>query len=143
VITILRDNLDMTAKEVSDSGVLNVIGAIVSRVAIGFVVDIVGPRYSVAGVLLAIAPAVYCSSLVINPGGLMAVRFFLGVGLCVFVCNQFWWVIESMWTASSCGPCHFLVKLQGWLSVLTKGDWSLDAPSAGVAQCSALTLWAQ
>ena len=23
-------------------------------------------------------------------GGLIAVRFFIGVGICIFVCNQFW-----------------------------------------------------
>jgi NNP family nitrate/nitrite transporter-like MFS transporter len=67
-----------------------VVGAIAARIFIGTICDTVGPRYGTAGVLLTIAPPVYCSSVIVGKGGLVACRFFVGVGLCIFVCNQFW-----------------------------------------------------
>jgi len=60
------------------AGIANVVGAIGARVIIGAVCDTVGPRYGVAGVLLLIAPSVYCSSLIVDRGGIIAVRFFIG-----------------------------------------------------------------
>lgn len=66
------------------------VGAIGARVIIGTVCDSVGPRYATSFVLLLIAPCVFCASLITTAGGIIAVRFFIGVGLCIFVCCQFW-----------------------------------------------------
>ena len=71
-------------------GIATVVGAIGARVIIGAICDTVGPRMATAGVLLLIAPPVFCASLIVDRGGIIAVRFFIGIGLCIFVCNQFW-----------------------------------------------------
>ncbi|KAF5826896.1 high affinity nitrate transporter [Dunaliella salina] len=90
LLPVVRQNLDLTAADIGASGIANVVGAIGARVIIGAICDTVGPRYGVAGVLLLIAPSVFCASLIVDRGGIIAVRFFMGIGICIFVCNQFW-----------------------------------------------------
>ena len=60
------------------AGIATVVGAIGARVFIGGICDTVGPRMATAGVLLLIAPPVFCASLIVDRGGIIAVRFFIG-----------------------------------------------------------------
>eukprot|EP00983_Pelagomonas_calceolata_P053812 1143440-Pelagomonas_calceolata.AAC.2 len=90
LVPVVRQNLDLTKADLGASGITTVVGAIGARVVIGAVCDTVGPRMATSGVLLLIAPCVFCASLIVDRGGIIAVRFFIGVGLCIFVCNQFW-----------------------------------------------------
>jgi len=103
-----------------------VVGAIGARVFIGAICDTVGPRYAVAGVLLLIAPPVYCTALVVDQGGLIAVRFFIGVGLCIFVCNQFW--AGTMFSPNCVGTVN--ATCGGWGNL--GGEWWGEGASVPV-----------
>lgn len=78
----------------------------------GTVLDTLGPRFGSAIVMLMFAPAVFLISLVVNGGGFEAIRLFIGMSLCNFVCCQFW--VGSM----------FNVRIVGTANAITAG-WSV------------------
>lgn len=88
--TCLQDALDLTPDDISNAGIASVCGTIFSRVAMGTLTDVLGPRYSAAIALLLTAPLMFGIALIQTAAGFIALRMLVGLGLSMFVVCQKW-----------------------------------------------------
>jgi NNP family nitrate/nitrite transporter-like MFS transporter len=90
LITIIRQDLNLTRSGVSGANVASVCGAIFARISMGTFTDAFGPRMGFSMLLTLSSSAVFCMSMVESSAGYIICRCLIGFSLACFVCCQYW-----------------------------------------------------
>ncbi|KAJ4831499.1 hypothetical protein Tsubulata_004731 [Turnera subulata] len=113
LIPIIRDDLKLTDTDIGKAGIASFAGSIFSRLAMGPVCDLVGPRIASATLSLITAPVILLTSFVTTPTSFILVRFLVGFCLANFVANQFW--MTSMFSGCVVGLANGVAA--GWANM--------------------------
>jgi NNP family nitrate/nitrite transporter-like MFS transporter len=90
LITIIRQDINLTKSGISGANVASVCGAIFSRIAMGSFTDAFGPRMGFSALLSLTSSAVFLMSMVTTSAGFIVTRCVIGFSLATFVCCQYW-----------------------------------------------------
>lgn len=90
LISIIRDDIDLTKTLASCAAIASILGTCFMRIVMGSLCDAFGPRLGHIALLSLTSTAVFGMALVETPGGFIVCRFVIGLSLACFVCCQFW-----------------------------------------------------
>ncbi|CAH8271088.1 unnamed protein product [Arabidopsis lyrata] len=113
LVPVISSDLNLSASTVSTAGIASFAGSIFSRLAMGPLCDLIGPRTSSAILSFLTAPVILSASLVSSPRSFILVRFFVGFSLANFVANQYW--MSSMFSGNVIGLANGVSA--GWANV--------------------------
>ncbi|WCJ21007.1 High-affinity nitrate transporter 2.2 [Euphorbia peplus] len=119
LIPLIRHDLNLTDSHVSTAAIASFLGSIFSRLAMGPICDLIGPRIASSLLSLLTAPVIISTCFISTPFSFILVRFLVGFSLANFVANQFW--MTSMFSGSVVGLANGVSA--GWANT-----------GAGVAQ---------
>merc|ERR1719502_2464869 len=86
----MKASLDLTKKQIGSGNIAAVSTNIVMRVIVGFLSDMLGPRRSLAFLLLITTPAIVGMMVVQDANAWIACRALIGIALATFVTCQVW-----------------------------------------------------
>ncbi|XP_044502046.1 high affinity nitrate transporter 2.7-like [Mangifera indica] len=115
LIPIIREDLKLSQADIGAAGIASFLGSIFSRLAMGPVCDMVGPRIASVTLSLLTAPIILATSLVSSPNSFILIRFLVGFSLANFVANQFW--MSSMFSGCVVGLANGVSA--GWANMGT------------------------
>ncbi|XP_058736674.1 high affinity nitrate transporter 2.7-like isoform X1 [Vicia villosa] len=104
LLPVIRHDLNLTAGDIGRAGSASFAGSILSRLLMGPICDLVGPRRASGILSLITAPIILLTSIASTPGEFILVRFLVGFSLANFVANQFW--MSSMFDESVVGSAN-------------------------------------
>ncbi|CAH2072753.1 unnamed protein product [Thlaspi arvense] len=113
LLPVISSDLRLSGSTVSAAGIASFAGSIFSRLAMGPLCDLIGPRTSSAILSLLTAPAILSTALVSSSASFILVRFFVGFSLANFVANQYW--MSSMFSGNVVGLANGVSA--GWANV--------------------------
>nr|AKQ98334.1 nitrate transporter 2.7 [Brassica juncea] len=113
LIPVITSDLRLSASAVSAAAIASFAGSIFSRLAMGPLCDLIGPRTSSAILSILTAPAILSTAFVSSPASFVLVRFFVGFSLANFVSNQYW--MSSMFSGNVVGLANGVSA--GWANV--------------------------
>lgn len=90
LISIIRDDINLTKVEASCAAIASILGTCFMRIVMGSFCDSFGPRVGHIMLLSLTSTAVFGMALVTNAAGFIITRFVIGLSLACFVCCQFW-----------------------------------------------------
>jgi NNP family nitrate/nitrite transporter-like MFS transporter len=90
LISIIRQDINLTRTEASGAAIASITGTCFSRIAMGSFCDAFGPRMGHIMILSLTSAPVFLMSMVTNSTGFIIVRCCIGFSLACFVCCQFW-----------------------------------------------------
>lgn len=93
LMPIIKEQLNLTSGEVLNSDIAGTASTIITRIAVGPMLDAYGPQAVQSWLLWVGAIPVACAAFVSNALGLLIVRFFIGFIGCIFVSSQYWTTI--------------------------------------------------
>ncbi|KAF8096748.1 hypothetical protein N665_0302s0022 [Sinapis alba] len=113
LIPVISSDLRFSSSTLSAAATASFAGSIFSRLAMGPLCDLIGPRTSSAILSFLTAPAILSTALVSSPTSFILVRFFVGFSLANFVANQYW--MSSMFSGNVVGLANGVSA--GWANV--------------------------
>ncbi|GAB4849232.1 hypothetical protein Ancab_004043 [Ancistrocladus abbreviatus] len=113
LLPIIRSDLKLTPSDVAAAGIASFAGSIFSRLLMGPICDVLGPRRATAALSLLTTPAVLSIALVSTPNSFALLRFLIGFSLANFVSCQFW--MSSMFSGCVVGRANAVAA--GWANV--------------------------
>lgn len=90
LISIIRDDINLTRTTASCAAIASILGTCFMRIVTGSFCDSFGPRLGHIALLSLTSSAVFSMPMVETPGGFIVCRFVIGLSLACFVCCQFW-----------------------------------------------------
>ncbi|QDS71346.1 hypothetical protein FKW77_002301 [Venturia effusa] len=87
---VIAQDLNLKQYQIANSNIISLVATLLIRLVAGPMCDLIGPRYTFAGCLLAGAIPTFLAGTVYNASGLMALRFFIGILGGSFVPCQVW-----------------------------------------------------
>ncbi|XP_065875876.1 high affinity nitrate transporter 2.7 [Euphorbia lathyris] len=90
LIPVIRQDLNLSDSDISNAAIASFVGSIFSRLTMGPICDLIGPRIASSTLSLITAPIIISTSFISSPFSFILIRFLVGFSLANFVANQFW-----------------------------------------------------
>lgn len=86
----IRDDLDLTERDIAHADIAAVAGTVLSRILLGSVCDMFGPRIAHSSLMLLTSVGVFGFAVIDDPFGYILCRLIVGLSLGTFVACQYW-----------------------------------------------------